>query len=434
MKRIYFFCIGTLITFFANAQCPTFTIDAPNGTAVGCIPGTVPLNAMNTTSLSSVTYTWIGSVSGTTTGVSINATAPNTFSVYASSPASTCIAMQMITLSTNTYVPPYKIVFTPTAITCSNPTVALMPMAMFPSTVPVSYTFTSPAPTSTSNVAGATFSVPGTYTMVYMNQNNGCTAITMTNVPVNITPPPTFSVGPYYIPCGFSIVQLSAGTNSSTPSYTYNWTGPVSAGITCFSGPGCYNTDVNMGGTYSVDITNTTNGCVATNTMSVVQYTNLAINISGNTTICTGETATLNASGATNYTWSSGSTTNSEMVSPTITGTTYTINGMSSTGPCYGQTTVAIIVNACVGIKELEWSKNSSIAPNPNNGKFNILINTTIENAEIKIVNAIGQEVLKQTLKQGSNEINGSGLSKGIYYYIIIQNKEPIGKGKIVIE
>lgn len=101
---------------------------------------------------------------------------------------------------------------------------------------------------------------------------------------------------------------------------------------------------------------------------------------------------------------------------------------------CTGQTTVNINVNPCTGIEEMEWNKNISVAPNPSNGKFSVKIDTYLENAEIKIINAIGQEVLKQSVKQGTNEINGSLLSKGVYYYVIIQNKEPIDKGKIVID
>ncbi|HWY11193.1 MAG TPA: hypothetical protein VN026_07710, partial [Bacteroidia bacterium] len=510
MKKIYSSLFALIFSITINAQCPTFTINAPSGNVVGCSPTTVPLNAVNTSTLSGVTYTWIGSVSGNTTGVSINATGPNTYSVYASCPSSTCTSMQTISIfqstvvpsttvtpisqtltcnapcksftatnfaspnivgnwfnpdmspmtglsvspiimcanakgiytaqfcnivngcctsqtvsvSSNTpiptisvtsvfggytinctkpclpmqisssgtiapitytwinlatsasvtpaaggytictpgqyeaqfsdgnnchvseiisveidtikpspfsstslsgnsytvncftpslvataltnpmfsassyswtqppnliinsntisigianitssttpttytvsafgangcvgrakvnfykdvYVPFYTAVFTPSAITCSNPTIAMSPSGS--STVPVTYTFTSPAPTTTANTAGATFSVAGTYTMGYTNINNGCTVVTTTNVPLNITPPATFAVGPYYIPCGSFTTGITAGTNSTTGTYSYNWSGPFGSSMSCAGGVGCYATGVNMG-------------------------------------------------------------------------------------------------------------------------------------------------------------------------------------------
>ncbi|HWY10315.1 MAG TPA: T9SS type A sorting domain-containing protein, partial [Bacteroidia bacterium] len=137
-------------------------------------------------------------------------------------------------------------------------------------------------------------------------------------------------------------------------------------------------------------------------------------------------------SGAINYTWSTNSNSNSVTVNPTVT-TTYSVFGTGFSA-CSGQASVTVTVNPCVGIKELEWDKNIFIAPNPNNGKFNVVVNANIENAEIKIVNAIGQEVYHQNIKQGKNEINAGILSKGIYHYSIIQNKEPVNRGKILIE
>jgi hypothetical protein len=101
---------------------------------------------------------------------------------------------------------------------------------------------------------------------------------------------------------------------------------------------------------------------------------------------------------------------------------------------CIGKNTVAIAVNPCTGINEKEWSKNILISPNPNSGKFNLEINVGINNGEIKLLNIIGQEVFRQSIKQGKNEINADNLAKGVYYYNIYQNKEPVGKGKIIIE
>jgi hypothetical protein len=201
----------------------------------------------------------------------------------------------------------------------------------------------------------------------------------------------------------------------------------------------CYNNQVNTAGVYTVTIIDTTvPGCFSTNTMSVIQGTNLSVFLSGNDTICSGSSAFISASTfpfspPSSYTWSTGSNLSSISVSPTVT-SIYTVTAYNSGYGCSGTSSFTVTVNPCLGISENKTNLNVSIAPNPNNGKFNVEINVNIKEAEIKIVNAIGQEVYHQNIKQGKNEINVGVLAKGIYYYSIIQNKEPVNRGKILIE
>ena len=252
------------------------------------------------------------------------------------------------------------------------------------------------------------------------------------------TPPATFAVGPYYIPCGFNTV-ISAGTNSATGTYSYSWASPPFAGMSCPSGMSCYNNNVNTAGVYTVTIYDTTvPGCFSTNTMAVIQGTVLSIFLSGNDTICSGSSAYINASTFPSsppgsYTWSTGSNLNAINVTPSIT-TIYTVTVFNPINGCLGTSSFTVTVNACTGVKELNENTNISIAPNPNSGKFSVNVSVNIENGELKIINAIGQEVLKQNIKQGKTEVNASGFAKGIYYYVILQNKEPVNKGKIVID
>ncbi|MFH0895300.1 MAG: gliding motility-associated C-terminal domain-containing protein [Bacteroidota bacterium] len=70
-------------------------------------------------------------------------------------------------------------------------------------------------------------------------------------------------------------------------------------------------------------------------------------------TICSGQTATLTATGATNYSWSNGGVTSSIQVSPTVT-TTYTVTG--TTGACTDTETCVVTVTA---------SPTVTVTPNP---------------------------------------------------------------------
>ena len=69
-----------------------------------------------------------------------------------------------------------------------------------------------------------------------------------------------------------------------------------------------------------------------------------SINISGNTTLCSGESATLTASEATSYSWSNGSSNASITVSPTAT-TTYSVTGTNSQG-CTATASITVTVNS----------------------------------------------------------------------------------------
>lgn len=90
-----------------------------------------------------------------------------------------------------------------------------------------------------------------------------------------------------------------------------------------------------------------------------------------------------------------------------------------------------VIVN---GINSLSNKVNFNIYPNPNAGNFNIVIEKEINNGELELRNILGQVVHKQNVKQGKNAIKTENLAKGIYNYSIMQNKEVVSVGKIVIE
>lgn len=90
-----------------------------------------------------------------------------------------------------------------------------------------------------------------------------------------------------------------------------------------------------------------------------------------------------------------------------------------------------VIVN---GINTLENKTNFKIYPNPTSGNFNIDIAKDIVNGEIELRNILGQTVHKQIVKQGNNPIKTENLAKGIYNYSVLQNKEVVSVGKVIIE
>jgi len=92
--------------------------------------------------------------------------------------------------------------------------------------------------------------------------------------------------------------------------------------------------------TYSVIIV--IGKCSDTASITVTVYPPLTASISGNKTICSGQSTTLTASGGIVYSWNNGATTSSIIVSPSIN-TTYSVS--VSNGVCTDDTSITIIVH-----------------------------------------------------------------------------------------
>ncbi|WP_405571287.1 Ig-like domain-containing protein [Winogradskyella sp. Asnod2-B02-A] len=96
---------------------------------------------------------------------------------------------------------------------------------------------------------------------------------------------------------------------------TYLWnTGETSGSI-----------DVSPAETTNYSVTGfSTNGCQNTNVVTVTVIPLVVANAGNDVSICIGESVTLNASGSTNYSWSTGETSASITLTPTVT-STYTV-------------------------------------------------------------------------------------------------------------
>ncbi len=76
----------------------------------------------------------------------------------------------------------------------------------------------------------------------------------------------------------------------------------------------------------------------------VISANGPTVSISGNTTVCNGQSLNLTASGANTYTWSTSAQTTTISITPSVT-TNYTVVGTNTAG-CIGSTVTTIVVNA----------------------------------------------------------------------------------------
>jgi len=198
---------------------------------------------------------------------------------------------------------------------------------------PYSYNWSPSGGTS----ATATGLAAGSYT-IQVTDNNGCT----TPMSINISQPPALniSLNKTDVTCnGLNNGTISSTVSGGTPAYLYSWnpTGLSSTSINNLS-PGTYNL-------YITDA----NGCSQVQSIGITQPNPVALNAGSDLTICSGETANLNASGASTYSWSPSANLSNPNIpnpiaSPTQT-TDYTVTGTDVNG-CTGTDTILVIVNS----------------------------------------------------------------------------------------
>lgn len=229
--------------------------------------------------------------------------------------------------------------------------------------------------------------------------------------------------------CIGSNINLIAGiTNTATP--TYSWTGPNNFTSTTQNPVIANAGSVNIG-TYTLTVNNF--GCIETTTTAITAvYNNPTITaISNMSSICVGQSATLTANGALNYTYTPGGTGASISVSPTIT-TTYSVTGTNANG-CTHMVAITQNVDACNGIFETDLTDVNLIGkvyPNPSNGMFTVdMLMTSKPNIKIEILNVLGQTIQFVNTHNNKIEIDLRHFPNSCYFFrITTENKTNIIK------
>lgn len=170
----------------------------------------------------------------------------------------------------------------------------------------------------------------GNYT-VTVKDAGGCTTtgqiqILPGDVPVitTTTTPPS---------CGQTDGTITVNVTGGTAPYNYSLGSGSSQTTSTFTNLGA--------GNYVVTVTDDL-ACTATANVALTTSQQPAISISGNTTVCAGQSTTLTASGGTSYSWTTGGSTPSITVNPTVT-TSYSVTGTDASG-CTGVANVTVTV------------------------------------------------------------------------------------------
>ncbi|MCR4825788.1 MAG: T9SS type A sorting domain-containing protein [Bacteroidales bacterium] len=170
--------------------------------------------------------------------------------------------------------------------------------------------------------------------MYYVTVTNSQNCSRTDSVYVTVNPNPSLQIeGPSYICLG----DVTSLTVSGAQTYVWN-TEEMSATI---------NVAPSVTTTYTVTGYDT-NGCQSTNAKVVNVEALPTISVSGNKTICIGQSTTLTATGGVNFQWSNGVTGNSIVVSPTST-QSYVVTVTNSLG-CSSSLETTVTVNSLPNI------------------------------------------------------------------------------------
>ncbi len=300
--------VGTLSTTCgaapANATISAASMTICNGTAL-----TLSVTGVSTAS-------WSTGTNGTL-AISVTPSTTTTYSVLGTTTAG-CYAMGSNTVVVN----PTPSITASSSSICAGQQVTLtaLPASSTYSWIPLGVT----GQTATGAPSGNT-----TYTLI-SPQGSTCQAlftVTVTAIPVlTITASPTL------------ICQGGSSTLTATGATSYTWSSAAS-GNTAVVSPTI---------TTIFTATGTTNGCTATKTINIPVNTTVSI-AATNTLLCSGNPATLTASGASTYTWLTTPVVNttSITVTPSVN-TNYTVNATTTVaaGSCTSSAVISISVNA----------------------------------------------------------------------------------------
>ena len=273
-----------------------------------CVGGSATLNAP-----SQVSYTW--SNGSNASNIIVSPTVNTTYSVTGTNSLG-CISLGVITVTVNSDTPTVTINSSSNTV-CQGNSVTLSGNGAN------SYTWSGGINNGNPFIPSSTL----TYTLI---GTNGCGTSTAL-VTVSVNPNPTLSLNP-------TSVTLCAGnstTLTASGAISYTWTGGIQNGSSFI--PSATNI-------YSVSGSDAF-GCIGTATATVNVLPSPSLSpVPSSTLLCIGETCSITATGANNYTWMpGGSNASSIIVSPSIT-SIYSLT--QSIGNCVEIKTVSLIVNS----------------------------------------------------------------------------------------
>ena len=271
------------------------------------------------TASSVLSYTW--STGSNSNSISVNPTSNTTYTVSGTNTFG-CVTSAVLTVNVNAAVPTLTVVNTASSSICPSVQVTLTGSGA------TTYSWSN----NVTNGVAFTPSVAGTSASYTLNGTNACgTTSAVATVSVHSLPTISVTASTASLCSGNSATLVATGAN------TYTWSGgpvPVTNGVAFFPPTSGNYTVI---GTSALGCTNSAQSAIS------VVLTPSAQPTAAPSLICIGACSSLNASGATSYTWLPGNINSSGAAMCPTTTTTYTL--IKSNANCVDTKTVTVIVN-----------------------------------------------------------------------------------------
>ncbi len=222
---------------------------------------------------------------------------PGTYNVTVTNPQNGCTATDNVLISIDTLAPSITAA-APQILTCTVLTVPVNGTVAQPATnFTITWTSANGHFTGGQNTLMPTVDKPGVYKLTLQNNVNGCTATTQTTVNQDIALPTAVAATTGQITCTNLTASLTGAGSSVGPNFTYAWTGGPITGAT-----DSLTAKASAATSYTLQVTNTTNGCSATAATTTTSNTTLPVVVIAPPALltCGQTTAVLNAGNSSN--------------------------------------------------------------------------------------------------------------------------------------
>jgi len=282
---------GTATAMVMITEPPALSVSISNQTNIDCNNPTGSATASGNGGTPGYNFAWSTGATTATTNLPAGAHAVTV------TDANNCTSTAVVTILEDT-TPPAAEAGPARQLNCN--TMALILNGIGSATgANISYQWT----TADGNITGgATTLFPavnasGTYTLTVSNSANGCNNSDFTTVTSDMTPPVANAGANMFLDCAVMMVNLNGTGSSAGANITYLWTTPDGNIV---SGSTTTTPQVSGGGTYTLTVTNTDNGCTATDQAVVTEDVNMPTSNAGadKTLTCTVTSLQLDGTGS----------------------------------------------------------------------------------------------------------------------------------------
>ncbi len=297
-----------IVDVIADASIPTANAGASQ--TLTCTSTSVTLDG--TGSSAAMSYQWSNASGLLGTASTQNTTTTGIYTLTVTNPTNGCSAAATVLVNANNTAP-FADAGAAQVLSCSNAVVTLDGSL---STSAMSYVWTGPAGYAGAFTQITSTTISGTYTLTVSNPLNGCSTSDNVIVTIDTALPPANAGADVILNC--TTTSATIGVVGS-PLYDYSWSPSLGLSSSTSSNP---TASPSVATTYTLTVTNITNGCTAVDLVFVDVAAGLPIADAGADVLinCTTTSVTLDGSSSSvgfNYAWSGPGSYSSLLQNPT---------------------------------------------------------------------------------------------------------------------